>query len=358
MHQWSNCFQGMTVFVTGHTGFKGSWLSIWLREMGANVIGYSLEPSTDPNHFALTDLDQRISHTIGDIRDYTKLLSAITQSQPQLIFHLAAQPLVLRSFQDPKETMDVNVSGSVNLLEVVRHTPSVKAVVMITSDKCYENQEWIWGYRETDALGGHDPYSASKGMAELAISAYRRSFFSHPNSTAIASVRAGNVIGGGDFSDFRLVPDTMQALLANKSIMVRNPNSVRPWLHVLEPLSGYLCLASNLIKHGHAFAEAWNFGPAEQQGIPTLSLVKKAVELWGDGNWVVAQQEHAAPKEMGLLRLSWEKAAHRLHWKPRYTWEEAIAKTVDWFKAYQAKKDMYQVALEHIQDYMSVACVS
>lgn len=355
MHQWSTCFQGMTVFITGHTGFKGSWLSIWLRELGANVIGYSLEPSTDPSHFVLTDLDQKITHIIGDIRDYAKLSSAIAQSQPTLIFHLAAQPLVLRSFQDPRETMEVNVSGSVNILDIVRHTPSVKAVVMITSDKCYENQEWIWGYRETDSLGGPDPYSASKAMAELAISSYRRSFFSQAGSAAIASVRAGNVIGGGDFSDFRLVPDTMQALLDNKPIEVRNPNSVRPWLHVLEPLSGYLSLASNLMQHGQAFAEAWNFGPAEQEGIPALSLVKKAVELWGEGDWVVAQQGQKVYKEMGLLRLSWEKAAHRLHWKPRYSWEEAIARTVDWFKAYKEKQDMYQVAVEHIQDYMNIS---
>lgn len=367
MHEFGSQFKGMTIFVTGHTGFKGSWLTIWLRELGAHVVGYSLEPPTQPSHFSLTNLDQKITHIIGDVRDYAKLSAAIQESQPQLIFHLAAQPLVLRSFHEPRETMDINVGGSVNLLEAVRHTPSVRAVVMITSDKCYENQEWIWGYRESDLLGGHDPYSASKSMAELAISSYRRSFFTPTTDTsapAVASVRAGNVIGGGDFSDFRLVPDCMKALLDGKSILVRNPDSVRPWLHVLEPLSGYLWLSHCLLKHGQSFAEAWNFGPAEQQGVTTLSLVKKAIEAWGSGEWntpSVQPKSGVAYKEMGLLRLSCEKAAHRLHWQPSFRWDQAVEDTVRWFKAYQAHQtkptstNMYEVAVKHIQNYVQQA---
>jgi CDP-glucose 4,6-dehydratase len=351
---FNQTYAGITALVTGHTGFKGSWLSLWLRALGANVIGYSLPPATQPNNFSLTHLDSKITSVEGDIRDFAKLQETIDTHKPEIIFHLAAQPIVLTSFENPKETFDVNSGGTVNILEAAKNAPFVKAVVMITSDKCYDNQEWIWGYRETDKLGGHDPYSASKAMAELAINSYRHSFFK--NGAAIASARAGNVIGGGDFSFFRLVPDSMKALMQNQPIVVRNPSSVRPWLHVLEPLSGYLWLGSKLLTEGHAFAEAWNFGPRESQGITVQSMVEKAIECWGQGDWIDASNP-LAKGEMGLLRLNCDKSAHRLGWTAAYNWDEAVAETVYWFKAQQSQtKAMDQVCLEQIDRYTEHAC--
>ena len=262
-------YDGLTVLVTGHTGFKGSWLTAWLLELGANVVGYSLEePPTQPSNFEVMGLSRLINDVRGDIRDFPALQNAIVEYRPDVIFHLAAQPIVLHSMTKPKLTMDTNAGGTVNVLEAMRTTTSARALVSITTDKVYENKEWLWGYRETDRLGGHDPYSASKGMAELAIASYRDSFFP-PNKyeehgVAVASVRAGNVIGGGDFADFRLVPDCMRALMAGEPIGIRNPLSVRPWQHVLEPLSGYLWLGAKLLQGGPDLAGAWNFGPQEQ----------------------------------------------------------------------------------------------
>lgn len=348
-------FEGINVLVTGHTGFKGSWLSLWLCELGAHVIGYSLPPPTTPSNFEAIGLQEKITHIIGDIRDNEHLQSVIKQHQPSVIFHLAAQPLVLRSYEDPKETFDVNVGGTVNVLEAARHCPAVKAVVIVTTDKCYENREWIWGYRENDTLGGNDPYSASKAMAELSTTSYRRSF-----STVVASARAGNVIGGGDFSDFRLVPDSMKALMDHQPVKVRNAHSVRPWLHVLDPLSGYLWLAALLLEKGSQYAEAWNFGPLEQEAVTTKALVEKAIELWGDGDWVDGSDPHAKP-EMGMLRLNWDKAANRLKWRPTYNWEQALEQTVSWFKEYDRYRhnpktvDMRQVCIDHIRDYTAQA---
>jgi CDP-glucose 4,6-dehydratase len=356
-------YEGLPVLVTGHTGFKGSWLTTWLLELGANVIGFSLEQApTEPSNFVVSGLSSHITDIRGDIRDYAAVEQVVLEHRPQLVFHLAAQPIVLHSISKPKLTIDTNAGGTVNVLEAIRSTDSVRALVSITTDKVYENKEWLWGYRETDRLGGHDPYSASKGMAELAIESYRQSFFPARTYTehgvAIAAVRAGNVIGGGDFADFRLVPDCMKALMAGEPIGIRNPLSIRPWQHVLEPLSGYLWLGAQLLEHGPAFGEAWNFGPQEQRGVPARDLAEKLVELWGSGSW-----EHTEPGfakvETGQLRLSWEKAAQRLDWQPVYSWKEALAEITDWFKAFQKSQtgdvDMHEVARAHIAAYVAQA---
>jgi len=344
-------FQDKTVLLTGHTGFKGSWLAIWLRELGAHVVGYSLEAPTQPNNFTVTGLENRITHRYGDIGDKEALNQVIQEYRPEVIFHLAAQAIVLHSYESPLETFEVNAQGTVNLMEAARHCPSVKAMVMVTTDKCYENRGWIWGYREQDPLGGSDPYSASKAMAELAIQSYRRSFFAVGKpSIAMASARAGNVIGGGDFSDFRIVPDTLKALMAGQPVLVRNPRSVRPWLNVLDPLSGYLWLAAGLLEKGQEYAEAWNFGPLEHRGVPVQDLVEKAIQLWGHGGWVDGSTQQLKP-EMGMLRLDWDKAANQLQWQPTYNWEEALSETVSWFKEYGRESDMYEVCVDHIQAY-------
>lgn len=355
---FDNVFDDLTVLVTGHTGFKGSWLSIWLAEMGANVIGYSLpDAPTTPSNFVVSRVGERMIDIRGDIRDLDLLRQIIAQYRPKLVFHLAAQPIVLRAMQEPHLTFFTNALGTVNLLEAVRTTDSVRAVVSITTDKVYENREWLWGYRENDRLGGHDPYSASKAMAEMAIESYRHSFFAREEEErplALASVRAGNVIGGGDFADFRLVPDCMRALMAEEPIQIRNPLSIRPWQHVLEPLSGYLQLAARLLQDGQAFAESWNFGPLEQKGVPAQALAEKLIEQWGSGSWRLVDPD--LPKvETGQLRLSWDKAATRLDWRPVYTWDEALAEITAWFKAYQQSENMYDVCQAHIQAYVERA---
>lgn len=356
---FNGIFQGKTVFLTGHTGFKGSWLALWLQELGANVVGYSLPAPTQPSNFICSNVEQGMTHITGDVRNFDLLREHLQKHQPEIVFHLAAQPLVLYSFESPKETFDVNAGGTVNILEAARFCPSIKAMVMITSDKCYENQEWIWGYRETDRLGGHDPYSASKCLAEHIISSYRQSFFKN-SGTAVASVRAGNVIGGGDFSDNRIVPDSMKALMKREPVKIRNPQSVRPWLNVLDPLSGYLWLAAKLLEEGSGFAEAWNFGPLEQEAVTVQALVEKAAALWGDGDWVDVSTSGAKP-EMNMLRLSWEKAANILKWHPTYDWIAALEQTVAWFKSFEmsCKRpnciDMRDVCLSHIHEYAECA---
>lgn len=326
-------YEGLTVLLTGHTGFKGSWLALWLQQLGARVVGLGLEPSTNPSHFVASRVSEGIVHEIGDIRDFSTVHNLVQKYRPTIVFHLAAQPLVLESYQTPKETIDTNVGGTVNVLEAIRLCPDVRAAVMITSDKCYENKEWIWGYRENDLLGGADPYSASKCMAEHAVRTYRASFFTKEGTAAIASARAGNVIGGGDFSANRIVPDTMKALTERRVVTVRNPRSVRPWLHVLEPLNGYLSLGERLLNGGREFADAWNFGPQENYGIDVQTLVEKAIEFWGEGDWVQTGDAPLKP-EMGLLRLNWDKAAHMLDWKALYSWDQAVGQTVEWFKAF------------------------
>jgi CDP-glucose 4,6-dehydratase len=362
-NSFAGVYKGQTVLVTGHTGFKGSWLITWLLKLGANVIGFSLaEDPTTPSNFVISNLTGKITDIRGDIRDYKILQQAISAHKPRVVFHLAAQPIVLHSIAQPKLTLDTNAGGTVNMLEAIRETDSVRALVSITTDKVYENMEWLWGYRESDRLGGHDPYSASKAMAELAIAAYRHSFFAPKkyaeHQVAVASVRAGNVIGGGDFADFRLVPDCMKALMAGNPIGIRNPLSIRPWQHVLEPLSGYLWLGGKLLTEGPTFGEAWNFGPREQWGIPAAQLAEKLIELWGSGTWIHTDPGYAKV-ETGQLRLSWEKAAARLSWQPVYTWEEALAEIADWFKAYESSLsqsvDMHDIACLHIDAYTSRA---
>lgn len=352
---FANAFDGLTVLVTGHTGFKGSWLTNWLLNLGATVVGYSLpEAPTEPSNFVVSQMSDKIIDVRGDIGDYEKLKATVEQHRPELVFHMAAQPIVLRSVEEPKLTIDTNAGGTVTMLETIRTTDSVRALVSITTDKVYENQEWLWGYRESDQLGGHDPYSASKAMAELAIAAYRSTYFPAKTYTdhrvAIASVRAGNVIGGGDFAAYRLVPDCMKALMDGRPIGVRNPLSVRPWQHVLEPLSGYLWLAVKLLQDGPAYGEAWNFGPLEQKGVTAQDLAEKLVEQWGSGSWVHTHPGYAEV-ETGLLRLSWDKAAHRLGWRPVYPWDQALAEITGWFKAFQAGDNMFNVTRNHIQAY-------
>ncbi|MEI2613106.1 MAG: CDP-glucose 4,6-dehydratase [Candidatus Promineifilaceae bacterium] len=358
-HPFGQIYTGKTVLITGHTGFKGSWLTHWLKAMGANVIGFSLEPPTEPNMFTLTGAGQGIVDMRGDVRDAAAIHSLLLTHQPQVIFHLAAQPLVIPGYQDPLNTFSTNTTGTINLLDAVRTsalTPhsSPLAVVCITTDKVYENQEMPWGYRENDRLGGTDPYSASKAMAELAIAAYRQSYFApekyEQHHVAIASTRAGNVIGGGDFAPYRLVPDCMKALLADEPLGLRNPNAVRPWQHVLEPVAGYLWLGAKLLTNGPRFAEAWNFGPQERRGVSTRQVVEKAIALWGSGAWVHLEPE-VVWKESHLLTMNWDKAARLLGWQPLYTWEQALAETVAWFKAYQGGDDMAQVTLEQIERY-------
>lgn len=352
-------YEGKTVLVTGHTGFKGSWLSIWLKELGANVIGYSLPPPTSPSNFQVCRLSEQIVHLTGDICNFKKLQEIILEHQPQIVFHLAAQAIVLNSYKNPQQTFETNLTGTVNLLEAIRNAPSVKATVFITTDKCYENRKWVWGYREEDPLGGQDPYSASKAMAELAVSSYRYSFFNQPSTPAIATARAGNVIGGGDFSDYRIIPDAMKALMDKKPILVRHPKSVRPWLNVLDPLSGYLWLGVRLLEEGPSFSQAWNFGPLESKGISVREIVEKMITLWGGGEWMQAEVDLQKP-EMPMLRLNGDKAAHYLQWSPVYTWEEALEETIDWFKAYQAglsspHLDLYNTCQKHILKYCQKA---
>jgi len=358
---FGDVFQGIPVLVTGHTGFKGSWLSVWLNELGAEVIGYSLDPPTVPSNFEASRLARRIVDARDDVRELDALQRAIAEFKPQVVFHLAAQTIVRASYINPKETFDVNVGGTVNVLEAARSASSVRAVVCITTDKCYENQEWMWGYRENDRLGGRDPYSASKAMAELAISAYRQSFFPPDryaeHRVAVASTRAGNVIGGGDWGANRLVPDCVRALMESRTIHVRNPRSVRPWQFVLEPLSGYLWLAARLLQEGGGFAQAWNFGPLERLAVSVEDLIQELIQLWGAGDWKDVSSDQA-PHEAGLLMLSWEKAANLLGWQPIYTWRQALAETLGWFKEYHERDssaDMYDVCVAQIRRYVDRA---
>ena len=343
-------------FVTGHTGFKGGWLTTWLLEMGAEVAGYALKPNTAPCFFHLCGLGDRVRSVIADIRDADALKRAIQDSQTEIVFHLAAQPLVRRSYQDPVETFSTNVMGTVNLLDAVRLTPSVKSVVVVTSDKCYESKERIEGYREDDPMGGHDPYSASKGCAELVTTAYRRSYFADKSSpVAVASVRAGNVIGGGDWGKDRLVPDAVRALRQNQPLVVRNPTAVRPWQHVLEPLAGYLMLAEQLYREKDPWAGAWNFGPLDQDAVPVATLADMVFRLWGTGGWQT-NKDQQQPHETQHLALDSSKARHTLGWRPSLNLEEAVGLTVSWYLqavSAEPRPNMYKTTAGQIADYES-----
>lgn len=351
---FNNIYHNRTVLVTGHTGFKGAWLTAWLTQLGANVIGYSLpNPTTTPNLFDLANLQAHITDVRGDIRDWEKLWATIEANQPSIIFHLAAQAIVGTAIQDPKPTFDINAGGTVNLLEAVRKTDCVEAVVCVTTDKVYRDEEWVFGYRETDALGGKEPYAASKAMAELVVEAYRKTYLADRN-IAVASVRAGNVIGGGDFSARRLIPDIIRALNANEPIGIRTPHTVRPWQHVLEPLSGYLWLGAKLLQEGQKYAEAWNFAPAEHVGVTTQQVVEKLIDLWGSGEWQNTGLD-MQNVETNYLRLNWDKAVARLGWQPAYSWEDALSEIVAWTRAFQTGENVAQTTEQHITNYINCA---
>ena len=350
-------YKGKQILITGHTGFKGSWLSLWLKELGADVIGYALEPPTKPNLFEALSLNEKITHIISDIRDEEHLISVFEKYQPEFVFHLTAQPLVKLSYKEPKLTYETNVMGTVNVLEAVRKTNSVRVCIIVTSDKCYENKEWVYGYRETDPMGGYDPYSSSKGCAELVTSAYIRSFFNpedygKSHNVALSSVRAGNVIGGGDWGEDRLIPDCVRALSQNKTIVVRNPQATRPWQYVLEPLSGYLLLGALMYEDGAKYSGPWNFGPNDESILTVEELVKLVIKYGGSGSYTIDTSSH--PHEAGLLKLDASKARALLGWKPIYDVYEAVEKTINWYKNFyngMRGEELYEFIVREITGY-------
>ena len=344
---FENFYNDKKILITGHTGFKGSWLSTWLNEMGAVLTGYALDPNTERDNFTVTGLSGLMADTRDDVRNYDKLLQTVQEIQPEIIFHLAAQPLVRESYKTPRETFDVNVTGTVNILEAARMTPSVRTVVIITTDKCYENKETIWGYREYDQLGGHDPYSASKACAELVTRAYRKSFFQKERTIGVATVRAGNVIGGGDWCTDRIIPDCINALKEGRSIEVRSPSSIRPWQHVIEPVYGYLLLGKKLYNDPESFSGAWNFGPDENSIITVEELVDKVIRRWGSGSWTDIS-ESDKPHETTILKLDTTKSKHILGWRPRLSIDRAIEYLVSWYKADTVD---YNFNVAQISDY-------
>ena len=342
-------WRGKRVFLTGHTGFKGGWLSLWLRRLGAELHGYALAPAGEHNLFDAARVADGMGSTIADVRDLAALKSALGAFRPEIVIHLAAQPLVRQSYADPVETYATNVMGTVHLLEAVRATPGVRAVVNVTTDKCYENREWPWGYREDEAMGGHDPYSSSKGCAELVSSAYRRSFFQQ-GGPALATARAGNVIGGGDWATDRLVPDILRAFERGEPVVIRNPQATRPWQHVLEPLSGYLVLAQRLHAEGAAFAEGWNFGPCDEDARPVRWIVEQLAERWGQGaRWQLDGGAH--PHEAHFLKLDISKARARLGWEPIWRLGTSLRLIVDWHQAWRAGQDPRALCLAEIDQY-------
>jgi len=348
---FGGAFSGRSVLVTGHTGFKGAWLSLWLRELGAKVVGYALPPDTTANLHDQLDLARLMDSRLGDVRDAALLAATLRETRPEIVFHLAAQPLVRLSYEKPAETFATNVLGTANLLDAVRRTESVRVCVVVTTDKCYENREDGSAYREDDRLGGRDPYSASKACAELVVSSYRDSFFQKEGRVSLASARAGNVIGGGDWACERLLPDCIRALAAGQAIAVRNPRSVRPWQHVLDPLSGYLTLAAHQLAEPAAFAEAWNFGPDPGAALTTAEVTDLVVRAWGSGGWKDAS-DPSAPHEAGLLSLDSAKARARLGWRPDGTPQEAVARAVAWYRASREKGfDAAAFTRRQIADY-------
>lgn len=351
---FNNFYKDKVVLVTGHTGFKGSWLSIWLKELGATVVGYGLEPYTQEDNFVVTNLKNKIIGITGDIRDEVKLNRVFDKYNPQIVFHLAAQPLVRLSYEKPKETYDINVMGTLNVLECIRKSDSVKVGVMITTDKCYENKEQIWSYRENDPIGGFDPYSSSKGCAELLIASYRNSFMNpkdyEKHGKSIASARAGNVIGGGDWSNDRIVPDCIKALMHGRDIKVRNPKAVRPWQHVLEPLSGYLLLAHKMYEDGVDYCSGWNFA-SNSDSIVTVSRISDLItKKWGGGAWKQVSFPNE-PHEANFLSLDCTKAKTYLNWVPKLNIDEALEFTVEWYKNYN-KYNTYELCKNQISEYV------
>lgn len=353
---FNNFFYGKRVLVTGHTGFKGSWLSIWLHELGAEVIGVSLDPFSERDNYVLSGIGNKIKADIrADIRDGKLMKEIFTEYQPEIVFHLAAQPLVRLSYDIPVETYEINVMGTINVMEAIRVTPSVKVGVMITTDKCYENKEQIWGYRENEPMGGYDPYSSSKGAAEIAISSWRRSFFNPKDyikhGKSIASVRAGNVIGGGDWALDRIIPDCIKALEANKPINIRSPKAIRPWQHVLEPLSGYMLLAMRMWEKPTFYCEGWNFGPNSESISTVWEVASKVISEYGSGELKDLSDPNAL-HEANLLMLDISKAKFKLGWEPRMNIDKCIALTVDWYKKYKIY-NVYSLCINEINVYLS-----
>lgn len=349
---FNNIYENKKVFLTGHTGFKGSWLALWLTQLGAKVCGYSLAPNTEPSMFKELYIKNKIEkNVIGDILDNTLLEKVMIEFQPDIVFHLAAQPLVRLSYYEPVLTYETNVIGTLNVLEAARKCKSVRAFVNITTDKCYENKEINRGYKEDEPMGGYDMYSSSKGCVEIMSSSYRRSFLQNDDAYAMATARAGNVIGGGDWALDRLIPDCIRAINNNEKIEIRNPIAVRPWQHVLEPLSGYLLLGEKLLESGKKYAEGFNFGPNEDSVLKVSDVVRQVIEFYGKGEVFVHKKDNL--HEAGLLMLNIEKAKQILNWSPAYTPEQAIEKTVEWYKHfYDNDIDMYEFTLKQISEYM------
>jgi CDP-glucose 4,6-dehydratase len=351
-------WRGKRVFLTGHTGFKGSWLSLWLNTLGAEVTGYALDPPTKPNLFEQARVEASIRSIRGDIRDFAHLKSAVAECKPEVVLHLAAQSVVRASYEDPIENYSSNVMGTVHVLEAVRQLKRPCAIVNVTSDKCYENREWIWGYREDEPMGGHDPYSNSKGCAELVASAYRSSFFSpetmSEHGVALGCARAGNCIGGGDWTRDQLIPDLVRAFLDGKPCLIRNPSAYRPWQFLLEPLRGYLLLAERLTESGSRFASGWNFGPSDSDVKPVSWIADELASLWGENaSWTLDSGAH--PHEAHALKLDATKAAVELNWRPVLPLKKALAWIADWYQAFRSQKDLRQLTLKQIEIYGTLA---
>jgi CDP-glucose 4,6-dehydratase len=350
-------WRGRRVFLTGHTGFKGSWLSLWLQSLGAELTGFALTPPTDPSLFVAARVADGMTSIMGDIRNLAQLRQAMQDARPEIVIHMAAQPLVRLSYEEPVQTYETNIMGTVHLLEAVRTVPGVKAVVNVTTDKCYENREWVWSYRESDRMGGYDPYSNSKGCAEMVTAAYRSSFFNPGNyshhGVAVATARAGNVIGGGDWAKDRLIPDIVSAYEQGQSVQIRNPHATRPWQHVLEPLRGYLALAEKLIENGSAFGEGWNFGPREEDARPVSWIVEQMAARWGDGaTWQIHGGDH--PHEANYLKLDISKVNSRLNWQPKLRLSDALNLIVDWARLRSAGEDVRGFTLQQIVNYQNL----
>lgn len=349
-----NFWKAKKVLITGHTGFKGGWLSLWLQKKGANIVGYSLPAPTDPSLFEVARVAEGMTSIIGDIRDLGHLNRVFNEYRPEIVFHLAAQPIVRESYQNPVETYDTNIMGTVNVLEAVRLSECTRVALMITSDKCYENKEWLWGYRENESMGGYDPYSSSKGCAELVTAAYRKSFFTEKsndqNVVALASTRAGNVVGGGDWAKDRLIPDMIKAFLSDQPVIIRFPQSIRPWQHVLEPLSGYIMLAEKLWGNRVKYCGGWNFGPNENDAKPVSWVVNALVKLWGE-NAAWETDSTVQPHEAAYLKLDCSKARSQLGWSPKTNLYTALEWIVEWYQAYADNKNMRQVTETEISRY-------
>lgn len=344
-------WNGKKILITGHTGFKGSWLAFWLEMLGAEICGYALAPESQPNLFANLALENQIKSVIGDVRDLRAFENVLKNFQPEIVFHLAAQSLVRKSYRAPVETYETNVIGTVNVLEAARSVAAVKAVVVVTTDKVYENKEWHWAYRETERLGGFDPYSNSKACAELAVSAYRNSFFAE-GDCLIATARAGNVIGGGDWSEDRLLPDVFRSLVFGEKLLIRNPASVRPWQHALEPLAGYLKLAEKLYAGEKQFAEAWNFGPAEADAKPVGWILEEIKRAWNEPvDWEIESEKQ--PHEARLLKLDSAKAKNELNWLPKLSLDEAVKLTAEWYRGFKDKQDLINLTSDQINFYQN-----